>query len=85
MPFLNKCVRTAPQVLSLEDCPPDNVPHLPSEYPNYYNALYHPDLHPCVFESPQLFCEWLTASIQDHVQGLHSCYCQSFACEFSVD
>src|ERR1700685_3015455 len=73
MPFLKKLPCTAPRVLSFEDCPPDNVPHLPSEYPCYYDAIYYPDFHPSVYTTSQSFCLWLSLSLEHHHLCCSSC------------
>src|ERR1700688_4852624 len=74
MPLLKKITCTTPRVLLFEDCPPDNVPHLPSEYPRYYDALYYPELHPGVYTSSQSFCQWLSLSLECHHLCCNSCY-----------
>ena len=41
------------------------MPHMPSDYPVYYDALYFPKFHPSVFETPD--CCWLTEAVTDHL------------------
>ena len=84
MSFLNKCACTALQVLSLNGCPLDNVPHMPSDYPIYYDALYFPWLHPSVFNTSNLFCQWLPKAMIDHWCGSHACSCVSSMWPFSI-
>jgi hypothetical protein len=85
MSFFNKRACTVPRVLSLEKCPPDEVPHMPSEYPLYYDALYFPEFHPSVFETPDSFCRWLTEAVSDHLNGFRACSCTSFIFPFAID
>jgi hypothetical protein len=85
MPFLKKCACTAPRALSLEDCPPDNVPHMPSDFPIYYDALYFPQLYPSVFDTPDAFCRWLSTAVRNHQIGLHACSCTSLMLPFNID
>ena len=85
MLFIDKHACTAPQVLSLKDCPLDKVPHMPSDYPIYYDALYFPELHPSVFKMADSFCHWLSEAVRDHQCGLHACSCTSLVLLFGVD
>ena len=57
--FIKKQPCQLPRVLSEGLCPPHNEPHLPSEYPHFYNALYYPDLHPEVFSTHEGVSEWI--------------------------
>jgi hypothetical protein len=85
MLFIDKRACTAPRVLSLDDCPADKVPHMLSDYPIYYDALYFPELHPSVFETADSFCHWLSKAVRDHQCGLHACSCTSLVLLFGVD
>ena len=73
MPFLSKRACTASRVLLLTDCPPHDVPHLPFEYPIYYDALYYPEFHGPVFDTPPSFLRWLSLSLKDHHRTCRSC------------
>src|SRR5882762_11090671 len=85
MSFLKKRACTAPRALLLEDCPPHNVPHMPSDYPIYYDALHFPELCASVFESPDSFCTWLCAAVRSHQIGQYACSCMLFKFPFTVD
>ena|ERR1700683_5244487 len=73
MLFFKKIPCTAARVLLFEDCHPDNVPHLPSEYPRYYDAIYYPEFHPSIHTTSQLFCLWLSLSLECHHLCCNSC------------
>ena len=85
MSFLKKRACTAPRALLLEDCPPDNVPHMPSDYPIYYDAVYFPELYASVFESPNSFCAWLCTAVRNHQTGQYACSCMLLMLPFTVD
>ena len=85
MPFLKKSTCMAPQALSLEDCPLENMPHMPSYFPIYSDALYFPQLHPLVFETPYSFCWWLSTAVKNCQSGLHACSCMSLTLPLSID
>jgi hypothetical protein len=87
MPFLNKCACTAPRALLLEDCncPPDDVPHLPSKYPKHYDPLYYLQYHSSVFETPKSVCEWLTDSVKEHQPSCHVCTHPTSVMQFQVE
>ena len=84
MLFLNKHTCTVPRALLLEDCPPDNVLHIPSDYPIYYDALHFPELHASVFESSNSFCTWLCTAVRIHQAGQYQCSCKSLMLPFRI-
>ncbi|PBK99274.1 hypothetical protein ARMGADRAFT_1007851 [Armillaria gallica] len=47
------------RVLDEEQVPLDGEEHLVADYPDYYDALYFPEYHQKVFETPESVCAWL--------------------------
>jgi hypothetical protein len=55
---MNKCPCRYPRVLDESVCPPSEGDHFVEDYPEYYDALYFPQLNTAVFET----CATLTKS-----------------------
>ena len=63
-------------------CPPVNTTHLVDDYPNYYDPLYFPHLHPSVFENSFNFCNWLASALNSHKLMCHHCPIFEDVCVF---
>ena len=73
MPFVTKQPSKIARVLSIEACPPHNVPHEISQYPLYYDACYFPEIHPRVFETIESGKYWLLDALHNHSTICESC------------
>ena len=63
-------------------CPPVDIPHAIDDYPNYYDPLYFPHLHPSVFENSRNFCNWLASALNNHKLMCHHCPVVKDVCVF---
>ena len=61
-----------PCALCASKCPPHNVFHSVTEYPEYYDPIYFPKCHVSLFESEVAICAWLLNKLQ-----IHSILCTS--------
>jgi hypothetical protein len=73
MSFIIKQPSLLSRVSNASDCPPDNVEHIASDYPAFYDALYFPEDHFSIFETESFFCEWLLERVSHHSCTCHSC------------
>jgi Helitron helicase-like domain at N-terminus len=64
---------TVTRVLELAECPPDEIPHDPCDYPHYYDPIYFPSIHETVFQNPKTICSWLSRSMKEHWMRCNSC------------
>lgn len=71
--FLHKRSSVVPRVLDEWQCPPHDDPHTIELYPNYYDSLYYPELHACVYASASSFCAWLQTSLSSHLASCPHC------------
>lgn len=56
-------------------CPPANVAHDISEYSDYYDPIYYPDLHRNILISPNSVSSWLEIALSHHIVSCPSCSC----------
>ena len=70
MPFLCKHPSMLPRALCASQCPPHNVFHSITEYPEYYDPLYFPKCHVSLFETEQSVCAW-TVVIKYFADSFH--------------
>lgn len=71
--FLRKQPCTVTRVLDLVECPPDEIPHDPLDYPLYYDPVYFPTMHETVFQDPNSVCRWLSIAMEEHWTRCNSC------------
>ncbi|KAI5980519.1 hypothetical protein EDC04DRAFT_2860007 [Pisolithus marmoratus] len=60
-------------------CPPDG-PHIPADYPLYYDPLYYPHEHVSIFETPIKFVTWLSKSLKSHHVHCVNCELEFAGC-----
>jgi hypothetical protein len=73
MSFIIKQPSLLSRILNASDCPPDDVEHMASDYPAFYDALYFPEDHFSIFETEFFFCEWLLERVDYHSYTCRSC------------
>ena len=79
MPFLCKQPCLQPRVLSASQCPPHDVVHDVSQFPDFYDALYYPMDHPSLFVSEQNVCAWLSDGLRAHFSRCFFCSSSKFS------
>ena len=53
----------ATRVLDELLCPPANIAHDPNDYPDFYDPLYYPMLHPNIFMTIESVSSWLVTAL----------------------
>jgi len=71
--FLVKQPSVACRVLNSDLCPPHDLLHDIESYPIFYDALYYPQYHLCVFSTPENFYSWLQLCISSHRELCSTC------------
>ncbi|KAI5997195.1 hypothetical protein EDC04DRAFT_2798063 [Pisolithus marmoratus] len=77
--FLHKQPCVVPRLLDEASCPPDG-PHIPADYPLYYDPLYYPHEHVSIFETPIKFVTWLSKSLKSHHVHCVNCELEFVGC-----
>lgn len=70
---LQKQPCTVTRALNLAECPPEQVPHDPYDYPFYYDAVYFPSLHAGSFQDVESVCSWLSTGMERHWSRCDDC------------
>ena len=73
MLFVSKHPSVLPCSLCASKCPPHNVFHAITNYPEYYDPLYFPKCHLSLLENEQSVCAWLLNNLQIHSAVCSSC------------
>jgi hypothetical protein len=71
--FLNKSASREPRVLDLHDCPPHGQKHDVNQYINYYDPIYHPEMHVPLFMTAESCTAWLQADLNIHLCDCDKC------------